>query len=203
MDRAIDPLKRVIEQSDFEADEFVDQNWSALELGSKSFRDCTFRNLAASEVDLRGTLFEDCRFEGSDLTMAKVQQASFRDVEFDSCKLMGIDWSDVRGLTFSVSFTNCVLSHSSFINQRMRKTKFIRCKAHETNFAGVDLTGSDFTGTDLEGARFVGTNLTEADLSEATNYKINPDDNVLRKTRYSLEAALALASRLGVIVGPR
>lgn len=61
--------------------------------------------------------------------------------------------------------------------------------------------GGDFTRTDLEGAKFVDTDLTGANLSTAEHYQINPDDNVLRATRYSTEAALALASRMGVIVG--
>jgi fluoroquinolone resistance protein len=193
-------LNRVLVESEFEAEDFPDQNWSGAELTEKMFTGCVFRNLAAPEAIFEGTVFEDCRFEGSDLTMIKVKGASFRDVEFERCKLMGIDWSEVRGLTFSVKFKKCVLSYSSFIDQRMRKTQFLDCKAHETNFAGVDLTGSTFDGCDLEGARFVGTNLSEVDLSNAINYLINPSDNTLRKTRYSMEAALALVSRLGVIV---
>lgn len=193
-------LQRVLSESEFEAETFADQNWSGAELRDKTFTRCLFRNLTALEATFEGALVEDCRFEGSDLSMIKVKGASFRSAEFEHCKLMGIDWSGVRGLTFAVSFDSCVLSYSSFIDQRMRKTQFRKCKAHETNFAGVDLTGSNFAGSDLEGARFVGTNLTEVDLATAENYVINPSDNTLRKTRYSMEAALALVSRLGVIV---
>lgn len=186
-------------------DEFDDKTFEGLDcgganLGGKSFYQCEFRNLSAVEVDLSNCVFEDCNFDGCDLTMAVLKDVSLRGVQFKDSKLMGVDWSLAGGLTFAVGFENCVLSHGSFIDLRMKKTKFIKCRAHETNFAGVDLSGADFAETDLEGARFVGTDLSGADLSTALNYVINPNDNVLKKTRYSMEAALALASRMGVIV---
>src|SRR5688572_12603988 len=104
-------LNRVLAESEFESETFADQNWSGAELRDKTFTRCVFRNLTAPEAIFPGTLFEDCRFEASDLTMIKVKDATFRDVEFERCKLMGIDWSGVRGLTFSVSFKSCVVSY--------------------------------------------------------------------------------------------
>lgn len=80
----------------------------------------------------------------------------------------------------------------------MRDAQITDCEAHEASFAGVDLQGANFAGSVLRGARFVDTNLTKADLSTATNYLINPQDN--RDTKFSIEAALALVSELGVIV---
>ena len=198
-----DESQRLLDHDEFEIETFRGGDFAGANLSGKTFFRCELLKLSAKEVNLRDCVFENCLFAGCDLTMAVIAGASFRDVEFKDCKLMGVDWSQVAGLRFSASFLRCILSYGSFIDLRMKKIKIISCRAHETNFAGADLTGADFTDTDLHGARFVGTNLTGADLSKASNYEINPSDNTLRKTRYSPEAALALAERMGVVVPDR
>lgn len=189
-------------------DEFEDEAIEGIDrfsanLSGKSFYQCEFRNVLAVEADLSECVLQNCRLERCDLTMAVLKGASLRGVRFVDCKLMGIDWSPAGGLTFAVGFERCVLSHGTFSDLRMKQTRFIECKAHETNFVGVDLTEADFNRTDLTRAKFIDTNLLGADLSTAVHYEINPENNVLRKTRFSMEAALALASRMGVIVGQR
>lgn len=186
---------------EFEDEAIEDLDCGGADLRGKSFFQCEFCSVSAIAADMSDCVLEDCQLHGCDLTMAVLKGASLRGVRFVDCKLMGVDWSLVQGLIFEVGFTRCVLSHGSFIDLKMKQTEFIECRAHETNFAGVDLTEADFSRTDLEGAKFVDTNLTGANLSTAEHYEINPDDNVLRSTRYSMEAALALASRMGVIVG--
>lgn len=197
-----DELQRLLGQDDFEGETIRGVDCAAADFSGKTFYDCKLLNLPAREIDLSDCVFEDCRFEGCDLTMAAVAGASFRDVEFVDCKLLGVDWSQIAGLRFSVSYRRCVLSYGTFIELSMKKVRVIDCKAHETNFAGVDLSGADFAETDLLGAKFSGTNLSGADLSSASNYGINPTDNTLRKTRYSMAAALALAEGMGVVVVP-
>jgi fluoroquinolone resistance protein len=113
---------------------------------------------------------------------------------------MGVDWTDVRGISFLVSFEACNLSHCTFADRKMPKTVFRECRAHEVSFSGVDLTKCVFAGTDLRDARFIDTVLVEADLSEAVNYDISPQQNRLRKTKFSQEAALELVAQLGIVV---
>lgn len=194
-------LRRALEEGDdFDGVIFEDLDLVEVPLGEKSFRDCRFAKVRLSEARLAGCTFEDCAFEDCDLTMAKVADAAFREVAFLRSKLMGIDWTDVRGLAFAVSFEECNLSHATFSDRKMPRTIFRQCRAHEASFAGVDLTKSVFTGTDLRGARFIDTILVEADLSEAVHYDISPQQNRLRKTKFSQEAALALVAQLGVVV---
>lgn len=195
-----DALPPPFDQTDLDDESFEDVDLSGAELRDRSFRDCRFIRVRLAEAVLAGSTFEDCEFEDCDLTMARVADAAFRDVAFLRCKLMGIDWTDVRGFAFTVSFEECNLSHATFSNRKMPETVFRECRAHETSFAGVDLTKAVFTGTDLRGARFIDTVLVEADLSEALHYDVSPQQNKLRKTKFSQAAALALARELGVIV---
>jgi len=180
--------------------EWNDDSLAGVDLRGKSFRDCRFSNIRLPEALLHDCVFEDCIFDSCDLTMADVTGAAFRDILFQRSKLMGINWTPVRGLVFSVTFVECNLTHATFAERKMPATIIRDCRAHETTFADVDLCGAIFSGTDLYKARFMNVNLTEADLSEAENYDISPQQNRLKDTLFSKEAALALVGELGVIV---
>jgi uncharacterized protein YjbI with pentapeptide repeats len=182
---------------------FADLDCGGLDLAGKGFRQCRFERVRLAEANLEGCTFDDCEIEACDLTMARVDKAAFREVRFRRSKLMGIDWSGVRGIAFSVSFEGCTLSHSTFADLKMQGAVIRDCKAHEVAFMGVDLSKALFAGTDLHGARFMDTVLVDTDLSEAVNYSISPQQNRLRRTKFSEEAVLALASELGVIVPRR
>lgn len=195
-----DPQTLLQTEDDLDDVVFTDLDLGDTSLADKTFRDCRFVKVKLAEASLAGCTFEDCEFEDCDLTMAKVGGAAFRGVVFRRSKLMGVDWSDVRGIAFVVSFEECNLSHATFADRKMPETVFRECRAHEASFAGVDLSKCVFTGTDLRGARFIDTILVEADLSEAVHYDISPQQNRLRKTKFSQEAALALAAQLGVVV---
>ncbi len=187
-------------ESEFDSQTIRDVDLAAVPLAGKSFYNCDFIGLSAMEASLREVVLEDCRFLRCDLTMATLHGASLRGVHFESCKLMGIDWSPAGGLTFQVSYHECILSHCLFTDLRMKALQITNCKATEASFAGVDLSGADFSGSNLEGARFLDANLEGADLSTAENYAIDPEGNRLKDTKVSVEAALALATRFGVVV---
>jgi fluoroquinolone resistance protein len=188
---------------DWEDATFADLDCGGLDLSGKAFRQCVFERVRLAEARLVGATFEDCEIESCDLTMARVEEAAFRSVSFRRTKLMGIDWSGVRGIAFVVSFEGCTLSYGTFVDLKMQATVFRDCKAHEVSFIGVDLTKCVFPGTDLAGARFMDTVLVEADLSDAVNYRISPQQNRLKRTKFSEEAALAVVAELGVIVPRR
>ncbi len=192
--------QHLLDESEFDDATFVGGDFTAADLKNKTFSDCEFREISAQEADFQHSVFENCRFVGCDLTMALVANARFLDVEFVDCKLMGVDWSQVSGLVFAVGFDRCVLSHGSFIGLAMKNARVLDCRADETNFAGANLEGADFARTNLRSAKFSDTNLAGADLSLAANYDINPSDNTLRKTRFSVAAALVVAERMGIII---
>lgn len=195
--RTLDHLQS---EDEFEDETFSGLAHSKLDLSNKSFTQCTFEAMSLNEVQLASCVFTDCRFVRCDLTMAKLGECSLRGVRFERTKLMGIDWSAARDLIFDVSFETCVLSYGVFVKRRMREVKFIDCTAHEADFSEADLTAAHFKGTDLRDARFTRANLTRADLSEARDYRIDPAETTLMKTRFSLEAALDVVARLGIIV---
>jgi uncharacterized protein YjbI with pentapeptide repeats len=192
-----------LDRDDFDGETIADIDASGLDLAEKSFRRCRLERVRLTEASLRAATFEDCDVVQCDWTLAVVKNAAFRDVRFVQSKLMGVDWSSVKRLTFVVRFERCILTHASFVGNKLRGTRFVDCTATEANFVEVDLTEAVFAGTDLAGAKFIDTVLVDADLSEARNYSISPAQNRLRRTRFSEEAALGLVAELGVIVPGR
>ncbi|TNE47919.1 MAG: pentapeptide repeat-containing protein [Deltaproteobacteria bacterium] len=187
-------------EDEFELETFENESNPEIALHDKGFYGCTFTNIDWSQGELRRCTFDDCTFVNCNLTMVKAYDTTFREVTFQRTKLMGVDWTLVRPLTFEVSFEDCVLSYGSFVEVRLKGTSFLHCVAKEADFTEAILEKAKFRGTTLTGATFENTVLTQADLSEAKDYTIDPRRNKLDQTQFSLEAVLRVAAQLGIQV---
>jgi uncharacterized protein YjbI with pentapeptide repeats len=67
-------------------------------------------------------------------------------------------------------------------------------------FDNADLSGSVFTNCNLENAVFLGTNLEKADLSSSYNFLIDPEQNKVKKAKFSLVGAVGLLSKYGIVI---
>lgn len=185
---------------EFELETFENHSNPEISLHEKGFYGCTFVNIDWSQGELRRCTFDGCNFVNCNLTMVKAYDTTFREVTFTRTKLMGFDWTLVRPFTFEVTFEESVLSYGSFAGARLNNTKFINCVAKETDFSEAKLEKANFRGTTLTGATFADTFLAHADLSEAKDYTIDPRNNKLNQTKFSLEAVLHVAAQLGITV---
>jgi uncharacterized protein YjbI with pentapeptide repeats len=91
-----------------------------------------------------------------------------------------------------IGFSDCAISHSTFIGLNLAGIHIKNCVAFEVDFREADLSRADFTGTDLSGSIFLSTNLREADLRHARNYTIDPGKNEVITTKFSLPEAMSL-----------
>lgn len=109
---------------------------------------------------------------------------------------MGVNWAQANwtspGLGPPPEFINSVISYSTFIGLNLVGMRIVNCTASEVDFRESDLSQADFTGTDLSKSLFMDTNLTQADLSQARNYQIDPGQNLLKGARFSMPEAMAL-----------
>ena len=152
------------------------------------FADCDFAG-----VDLSGLRFEDCRFADCRFSNARLSHTVFNGVHFLRCAMAGLNFFEAYGLVMSVSFEKCALDFCSFHGLALKQTAFNECSLHSAVFTQADLTGACFTRCDLARAVFHQTRLDKADFSSSYNFVIDPDDNSLKKTRFS---ALNLAGLL-------
>lgn len=173
-----------------------------LEKGRRTttFNNCVFKKCDFSEVDFRGCNFINCEFDGCNLSMMKFNHVGLDNVNFKNSKLVGADFSVAKDFLFSVNFADCVLDYSTFARKKNRKAKFVSCSLKGTDFTETDLTLASFKQCNLSGAVFMRTVLAQANLSEAYNFSIDPEQNNVRKALFSSSGLSGLLHKYDIVV---
>lgn len=173
-------------------------------VSGKEFDSCTFIKCAFTETVFQTCKFRDCVFRECDLSLAKLPGCVFYNTRFEHCQLLGINWTETAWAKSKfvkpVDFFDCALNHATFIGLNLKQVSITRCTAHDVDFAEAKLIKADCTGTDFSDSRFLHTDLTQADFTGATNYAIAPTLNTLKKTKFSLPAAMALLYGLDIVL---
>lgn len=174
---------------------FQQIDYSEKVLRNREFVRCHFIGCDFSKADLRTNDFEDCTFETCNLTMVNLQGVGLRNILFKDCKVMGIDFSALNKFMFSFSFENCQLNYSIFYRTKLKKMKFVNSSLREVDFSEADLSDSTFSKCDLLGATFSGTNLEKVDFRTATNVILDPDNNKMKKAKFTIHQLEFLLSK--------
>jgi uncharacterized protein YjbI with pentapeptide repeats len=171
---------------------------------SSEFYDCVFSNSSFAESVFQKCRFVNCAFQGCDLSLAKVPESIFSTTRFEDSKIIGVNWAQANwpgsGLGKPICIIKSAINHCTFIGLNLKGIQIIDCIATDVDFREADLSRADFSGTDLSKSIFSNTNLTEADLSQARNYQIDPGQNILKGTRFSLPEAMSLLYSMDIIL---
>lgn len=187
---------RISSNTEYSDQVFNNVNLHKAQILSSEFYDCVFR-----ECNFVESIFKKCRFVNSsfkscDLSLIQVLESSFSVTRFEDSKVMGVNWAQAdwptTGLGKPLTFLRSAISHSTFIGLSLKDLKVKDCVAIDVDFREADLSQADFTGTDLSKSLFKDTILTEADLSQARNYDIDPGQNQLQGAKFSLPEAMSL-----------
>lgn len=186
----------------FEDRTFKKENLDQDLLELTEFLGCTFIECSFTETIFRNCKFEGSRFQNCDLSLVQFPDSIISGNQFQDSKLVGIDWTQANwGATLlqePLIFMRCVLNHSTFISLDLQGVKIQDCIVSNVDFREVDLTQANFQGSDLSESLFSKTNLSKADLSQARNYSINPEDNTLSGAKFSLPEAMSLLYNLDI-----
>ena len=164
------------------------------------FEQCTFRKLDLSRFILSGSNFVNCRFEGCNLTRVELKNTKLYDVRFVNCILPHVDFGPCNAFGFHVDFQECQLDYTVFLNRKLKKVQFIDCSLKEAHFMNCELIGALFKHCNLELARFEGNNLMQADFSSSYNLELNPEDNKIKKARFSLQNLPGLLTKYDLVI---
>ncbi len=181
-----------------EDEAFVKIPASRIEGSKNAFENCTFTNCDFSNAHFYASVFTGCRFEGCNMHLISLSEAGLQDVKFKDCKLSGVDFSKCRDFLFEVNFENCILDNAIFFKRKIKGTIFKDCSMMETDFTEADLTDAKFLNCNLNRAFFDRTILKNADLRSSYNFTIDPDNNNLKKTRFSLHGLPGLLSKYDI-----
>jgi fluoroquinolone resistance protein len=99
-----------------------------------------------------------------------------------------------------MTFDNCQLNHAIFYKLNLKGNTFRNCQLLEVDFAECDLNGVVFNNCDLSGAVFYQSNLEGVDFRTALNFTINPDENRMKNSKFSLEGLPGLLTKFGIQV---
>ena len=165
---------------------------------NKEFEDCVFKNCDFSDADFQFNTFQDCEFIDCNLSMLILANTSIKNVKFKNCKLLGIDFSKCTDFLFEVRFLDCAMDYAVFAYKKMPKTNFTSCSLKEVNFVGTNLTNATFENCNLDNAIFNETILAGADFTTATNYKIDPEFNPMKKAKFSTAGIMGLLEKYDI-----
>jgi fluoroquinolone resistance protein len=177
---------------------FENTDFSGQDLFDKEYVKCEFINCNFSKSNLRSTDFIDCSFRLCDFSLAVMDNTGLKNVQFSSCKLMGINFSATSNFLFAVGFADSTLDYSSFFKKKMKKTVFKDCSLKEVDFEEADLSMAVFNNCDLLGTIFSRTNLEKADFRSALNYALDPEINSIKKAKFAYSGIAGLLAKYNI-----
>ncbi|MBC3785074.1 pentapeptide repeat-containing protein [Spirosoma utsteinense] len=166
----------------------------------QDFEQCTFKYLDLSKVIFANTNFTNCRFEDCNLGLALLEGTKLDDVVFVASKLNSVNFGQCSAFGFHVDFQGCQLDYASFSNRNLKKTRFVDCTLLEARFINCDLSSAVFKTCNLELAQFASNTLIQTDFSSSYNVSLDPDNNKLKKTKFSLHSLPGLLTKYDIIV---
>ena len=175
-------------------------DFSTEELPGKEFDGCKFINCSFANSNIGETDFLDCDFENCNFVLTKPAGTGLKDVRFKSCKLMGFDFSLCSDFLFQVDFDNCQLDYALFTKKKMKKTRFANSSLVQNDFSECILTEAIFESCTLTDSTFFRTNLEKADFRTAVGYAFDPNENRIKKAKFSSSGLAGLLSKYNILV---
>jgi len=169
-------------------------------LSNRQFESCKFISCDLANANLGGMLFIDCLFEDCNLSQANVANTGFQHIKFKQCKLNGLNFSKSLDFLMEMYFDNCVLDKAIFYQKKNKRTTFRDCSMIATDLTEADLSDCKFHNCNMDRAVFDQTILKNADLSTSYNFIIDPDNNDIKKAKFSVHGLPGLLVKFGIEV---
>lgn len=180
----------MIENQTFEKIDFTLTPLKVDEYDNCKFIDCNFENQTFANF-----VFVDSEFTNCNLSLVKVPYTAFKTVDFNNCKLLGVDFSECNAFLLNMNFESCLMNLTSFYQLKIKQKTFLNCSLNEAEFTETDLTDSKFNNCDLKRAIFDRSILIKTDFSTATNFNIDPENNKLKGAKFSKSNLIGLLNK--------
>lgn len=185
--------------SNYIADQnFKGKNYTLERLPKGEYDHCIFEGCDWSNGFLDNQHFIECEFIDCNLSNVNMAHSIFNEVTFTGCKMLGIKLETCNPFLRSFHFKECSLNFASFYGMSLKNLSFVNCKLVEADFTEADLTAASFDDCDLQRALFMHTQLDHADFRTAYNYRFDPSQNHLKKTKFSKEGILGLLAKYDI-----
>ena len=85
-----------------------------------------------------------------------------------------------------------------FSDVDLRKMVFKNCRIYDSEFNNTNLTNASFENSDLKNTCISNSNLSFASFKNSKNYIIDPNQNILKKTIFSIPDVIGLLSKFDI-----
>src|SRR5215471_17762133 len=106
---------------------FKNLDYSKREIRFKEITETTFTHCVFAETLFQECRFHNCVFNKCDLSMLRVKSSQFSGIQFEECKMIGINWAEASwpksGFLRLIDFNNCTLNYSSFFGLKLKNIK--------------------------------------------------------------------------------
>lgn len=165
-----------------------------------NYEDCSFNDCNFSAIDLSELRFSDCVFNRCNMSMVRLNKTAFNTVNFHACKMLGLQFNELSTFGLSFSFEQCQLDHAVFYKLNLKGIRFDDCRLLEADFGECNLTKAVFDHCDLSGALFDQSILEQADFRTAHNFTIDPENNRMKKARFSEAGLAGLLQKYNILI---
>jgi uncharacterized protein YjbI with pentapeptide repeats len=176
---------------------------SGLDFSNQAALDVLFDQVLLQHCIFQQTRLErprlfDVRTSGSDFSGAVWDLARLRRVEFNACRLLGIQL--LKANLEQAFFKECNLGGALFASAVFRNARFEGCSLKGASFEGADLSGVIFRHCDLSEAIFSGAKMDAADLrgSLLNGMKLGAQD--IKGVIIDSTQAIQVVALLGVVI---
>jgi uncharacterized protein YjbI with pentapeptide repeats len=132
--------------------------------------------------------------------LIKLDGVRLQNVVFSECKILGVNFSQADNFMMKLSFKQCFIKNSYFIDAKLPKTNFIECEIIDSEFTSVDLTASDFSESKFNQTIFSKCNLSDCDFRTAKSYSIDPTTNEVTGAKFSMPQVLGLLDYFDILI---
>lgn len=113
-------------------------------------------------------------------------------------KLVGTKMNARGLLSTNLKFTACKMDFISLSAGQIKGAAFEACSLRDAHFSESDLYGATFKTCDLNRTLFFRTNLERVDFRTSFNIGMDPDQNRLKKARFSIRSLPGLLQKNGI-----
>ena len=177
---------------------FTGVHTEGVSLYDASYTDCTFTNCSIKKTDLTNATFTGCSFVNCELVLCKIDGTAIDCTRFVSCRLTGMNFTEVSEYGFGPDFSECMLDSCVFYDNTLNKDRFLNSTLRNTDFTNCRMKNTDFSGSRFQSVTVLGCNLEGADFRSASGYSIDPSANKLKGARFSLPEAASFLKYIGV-----
>ncbi|WP_433875709.1 pentapeptide repeat-containing protein [Sinomonas atrocyanea] len=180
---------------------FEGTDLAGLALEGTTFAECSFRDVAAHDADLRSASFLDCRLERLGAPRLAAPRSRWRGVEVEASRIGSAELYD--GELRGVVLRGCKLGYVNLRGASLQDVLFADCAIDELDLGGARATRVAFEDTTVESLDVTHASLTDVDVRGARLHRVAGVDGLrgaILSSMQAVELAELMAAQLGIDV---